>query len=105
MTWTTEKEGVCGLTGFLKVLRKPVEDLLLLFFDSAYMFKEAATNLTQMWLLLVELLLETFEELPLESVDLFDIPKDGTKLLFSEHVCPFAALFDVTLRDRDRRKT
>lgn len=95
---------VCGLTGFLKVLRKPVEDFLL-FFDSAYMFKEAATNLTQMWLLLVELLLETFEELPLESVDLFDIPKDGTKLLFSEHVCPFAALFDVALRDRDRRKT
>lgn len=96
---------MCGLTGFLKVLRKPVEDFLLLFFDSAYMFKEAATNLTQMWLLLVELLLETFEEPPLESVDLFDIPKDGTKLLFSEHVCPFAALFDVTLRDRDRRKT
>lgn len=109
MTWTAEKDlkqkCVCGLTGFLKVLRKPVEDLLLLFFDSAYMFKEAATNLTQMWLLLVELLLEIFEELPLESVDLFDIPKDGTKLLFSEHVCPFAALFDVTLRDRDRRKT
>lgn len=78
----------------MKVLR-----ILIDFSDSAYLFKKAAANLAQVWLFLVELLLQTFEELPLESVDLFNIAKDGMKLLFSEHVCPFAALFNVTLRD------
>ncbi len=63
------------------------------------MFEEAAANLAEVRLLLVELLLQTFQELPLESVDLFNIAKDGTKLLFIEHVCPFAALFDVTLKE------
>ena len=63
------------------------------------MFKEAAANLTEMRLLLVELLLQAFEELPLEPVDLFNVAKDGTKLLLIEHVRPLAALFDVTLRE------
>lgn len=63
------------------------------------MFKEAAADLAEVRLLLVELLLQAFQELPLESVDLLNIAKDGAKLLFSEHICPLAALFDVTLRE------
>lgn len=61
------------------------------------MFEEAAADLAEVRLLLVELLFQPFQELPLESVDLFNIAKDGAKLLFIEHVCPLAALFDVTL--------
>ena len=62
------------------------------------MFQEAAADLTEVWLLLVELLLQAFQKLPLEPVDVFNVAKDGTKLLLSEHVGPLAALFDVTLR-------
>lgn len=62
------------------------------------MFKEAAANLAEVRLLLVELLLQALQELPLESVDLFNVAKDGAKLLLIEHVCPLTALFDVTLR-------
>lgn len=62
------------------------------------MFQEAAADLTEVRLLLVELLFQAFQELPLKSVDLLNIAKDGTKLLFVKHVCPLAALFDVTLR-------
>lgn len=62
------------------------------------MFQEAAANLTEMRLLLVELLLQAFQELPLESVYLLNIAKDGPKLLLSEHIRPLAALFYVTLR-------
>lgn len=62
------------------------------------MFQEAAADLTEVRLLLVELLFQAFQELPLKSVDLLNIAKDGTKLLFIKHVCPLAALFDVTLR-------
>lgn len=68
-------------------------------FESAYVFEEAAADLTDVRLLLVEFLLQAFQELPLESIDIFDVAKDGPKLLFSEHVCPLAALFDVTLRE------
>lgn len=66
------------------------------------MFEEAAANLAEVRLLFVELLLQAFQELSLESVDLFNVAKDGTKLLFSEHVCPLAALFDITLRGKER---
>lgn len=61
------------------------------------MFKEATADLAEVGLLLVEFLLQAFQELLLESVDVFNIAKDCTKLVFSEHVCPLAALFDVTL--------
>lgn len=61
------------------------------------MFKEAAADLAEVWLLLVELLLQPFQELPLEPVDLLNVAEDGTELLFCEHICPLAALFDVTL--------
>lgn len=61
------------------------------------MFKEAAADLAEVWLLLVELLLQPFQELPLETVDLLNVAEDGTELLFCEHICPLAALFDVTL--------
>lgn len=64
---------------------------------AAHVFEEAAADLAEVWLLFVELLLQTFQKLPLESVDFFNVAKDGTKLLFGEHVCPLAALFDVTL--------
>lgn len=50
-----------------------------------------------MRLLLVESLLQGFQELPLESVYVFDVPKDCAQLVFSEHVCPLTALFDITL--------
>lgn len=66
--------------------------------NPSYMFQEAAANLTEMRLLLVELLLQAFQELPLESVYVLNIAKDGPKLLLSEHICPLAALFYVTLR-------
>lgn len=69
--------------------------------DSAYVFEEAATDLAEVRLLLVEFLLQVFQELPLESVDIFNISKDGAKLLFRKHVCPLAALFDVTLRETE----
>lgn len=69
------------------------------------MFKEAAADLAQVWLFLVELLFQAFQELPLESVDLFNVAKDGTKLLLSEHVCPLTALFDVTLRETEAYNT
>lgn len=70
-------------------------------FHYAHMLEETATNLAEVRLLFVELLLQAFQELSLESVDLFDIAKDGTKLLFSEHVGPLATLFDVTLRETE----
>lgn len=63
------------------------------------MFEEAAADLAEVRLLLVELLFQAFQELPLESVDLLNIAKDGAKLLFSEHVCSLAALFDITLKE------
>lgn len=69
------------------------------FCDSAYVFEEAAANLAEVRLLLVELLFQAFQELPLESVDLLNIAKDSAKLLFGEHVCSLAALFDVTLKE------
>lgn len=50
-----------------------------------------------MGLLLVELLLQGLQELPLESVYVFNVAKDCAQLLFSEHVCPLTALFDITL--------
>lgn len=65
------------------------------------MLEEAAAYLAEVRLLLVELLLQAFQELSLESVDVFNIAKDGTKLLFVEHVCPLAALFDITLRETE----
>lgn len=61
------------------------------------MFQEAAADLTDVGLLLVEFLLQPFQELPLEPVDLLDVAEDGAELLFRKHVCPFAALLDVTL--------
>lgn len=65
------------------------------------MFEEAGANFTEVWLLLVELLLQTFEELPLETVDLLDVAEDGPQLLLGEHVRSLAALFDVTLRSEE----
>lgn len=69
------------------------------------MFKEAAADLAEVRLLLVELLLQPFQELPLEPVDLLNVAKDGTELLFCEHICPLAALFDVTLCKKLKKKT
>lgn len=63
------------------------------------MFEEAAADLAEVRLLLVELLFQAFQELPLESVDLLNVAKDGAKLLFSEHVCSLAALSDITLKE------
>lgn len=68
------------------------------------MFQEAAADLTDVGLLLVELLLQPFQELPLEAVDLLDVAEDGPELLFREHVRPFAALLDVTLR-KEKKET
>lgn len=62
------------------------------------MFQEAAADLADVGLLLVELLLQPFQELPLEAVDLLDVAEDGPQLLFREHVRPLAALLDVALR-------
>ncbi len=72
--------------------------VLMEFGDLAYVFEEAAANLAEVRVLLIKLLLQTFQELPLEPVNLFNVAKDGPKLFFSKHVCPLAALFDVTLR-------
>lgn len=58
-----------------------------------------------MRLFFVELLLQAFQELPLEPVDVFDVAEDGTKLLLSEHVRPLTALLDVTLRKHTARVT
>lgn len=73
--------------------------VLIDFCHSAYVFEEAAADLAEVRLLLVELLFQAFQELPLESVDLLNVAKDGAKLLFSEHVCSLAALFDITLKE------
>lgn len=64
------------------------------------MFEETAANLAEVRLLFVKLLFQIFQELPLESVDIFNVAKDGTKLLLCEHVCPLAALLDITLRGK-----
>lgn len=61
------------------------------------MFHKTASNLAEVWLFLVELLFQIFQEFPLESVDFFDVTKDGTKLLLVEHICPLTTLFDITL--------
>lgn len=66
------------------------------------MFQEAAADLTDVGLLLVELLLQPFQELPLEAVDVLDVAEDGPELLLREHVRPFAALLDVTLRKKKK---
>lgn len=68
-----------------------------------YVFQKAAADLTDVGLLLVELLLQAFQELPLEAVDLLDVAEDGSQLLFREHVRPFAALLDVALWKEKRR--
>lgn len=62
------------------------------------MFKKTAAYLTKMGLLLVEFFLQALQELSLKSVYLFNVSIDGSNLLFSKHVCPLTALFDVTLR-------
>ena len=66
------------------------------------MFQEAAADLAEVRLLLVEPLLQTFEELPLEAVDVLDVAEDCAKLLLVEHVRPLATLLDVTLRQGRR---
>ena len=43
----------------------------------AHMFQEAAADLTEVRLLLVEPLLQAFEELPLEAVDVLDVAENG----------------------------
>lgn len=63
------------------------------------MLQETGTYFTQVRLFLVELLLKAFEELLLEAVDLLDVAKNGSELIFSEHICPLAALFYVTLQE------
>lgn len=68
------------------------------------MFKETTADLAEVGLVLVELFLQAFQKLPLESVDLFYIAKDCTDVLFSEHVCPLTTLFDVTLSKTKRTK-
>lgn len=68
-----------------------------------YVFQEAAADLTDVGLLLVELLLQPFQELPLEAVDLLDVAEDGPQLLFCEHVRPFAALLDVSLLKEEKQ--
>lgn len=64
----------------------------------SYVLQEAAANLAQVWLLLVELPLQVFQESLLEAVDVLDVPKDGTQLLLREHVRPLPALLDVPLK-------
>lgn len=61
------------------------------------MIQETTADLAEMWLLLVELFLQAFQKLPLESVDFLNVAKDSADMLLSEHVCPLTALFDVTL--------
>lgn len=60
--------------------------------------KEAGAYFTEMWLIFVVLLLQLFEELPLEFVNIFYVAKDGLQLQVSEHVGVFPALTDVTLK-------
>ena len=64
----------------------------------AHVFQEAAADLAEVRLVFVELLLQALEELPLEAVDVLDVPEDGAQLLLCEHVRPLAALLDVTLQ-------
>lgn len=73
--------------------------------ETAYVFQEAAADLADVGLLLVELLLQPFQELPLEAVDLLDVAEDGAQLLFREHVRPLAALLDVTLGKKKKKNT
>lgn len=47
---------------------------------------------------LVEPLLQTFQELLLEPIDVLDVSEDGAQLIFCEHVHALPALFDVTLQ-------
>lgn len=72
-------------------------------YDTTNVFEEAAADLAEVRLLFVKLLFQVFQELPLESVDVFNVAKDGAKLLLVEHVCPLAALFDITLRGKRNR--
>lgn len=63
------------------------------------MFQEAGADLAEVRLLLVEPLLQTFQEPFLEAVDVLDVPEDTQQLLLCEHVYPLTALLDVTLRE------
>lgn len=48
-------------------------------------------------MIFVEFLLQGFEELLLETVELIDVPKDSAQLLLSEHICPLPTLFYIAL--------
>lgn len=45
----------------------------------------------------VEFLLQGFEELLLETVELIDVPKNSAQLLLSKHICPLPTLFYIAL--------
>lgn len=45
----------------------------------------------------VEFLLQGFEELLLEAVELIDVPEDSAQLLLGKHVCPLPTLFYIAL--------
>lgn len=64
----------------------------------SYVLQEAGADLAEMGLVLVELLLQAFEELLLEAVDVFDVSKNGAQLLLCEHVHALPALLYVTLQ-------
>lgn len=65
-----------------------------------YLQEKTGAYFTEMWLLLVVLLLQFSKELPLKLVDVFNVTEDGFQLQLSEHVGVFAALTDVTLQHK-----
>lgn len=80
--------------------KRTLSDMKTGFTCDQYLQEETRANLTEMWLVFVVLLLQVFEKLPLEFVDVLYVTEDCLQLWLSEHVRVFTALTDVTLKTR-----
>lgn len=70
-----------------------------------YLEAKTGADIAEVWLLLVVVLLQLSEKLPLELVDVLDVAEDGLQLQLGEHVRVFATLTDVTLKVTQRMIT
>lgn len=67
------------------------------------MLEKAAAYFTEVRLVLVVVLFQVSEELPLELVDVFNVAEDDLQLELREHVWVLEALTDVALKKKKKR--